>query len=60
MKDYFHNKQGLRDRSRDDRGMRGHSSDGYGPQHWGEKVKKCLRKVHENIAKNTAKNTAKN
>merc|ERR1719442_153523 len=29
--------KGLRDRSRDDRGMRGHSSDGYGPQHWGEK-----------------------
>ena len=32
--------QGLRDRSRDERGMRGHSSDGYGPQHWGEKVLK--------------------
>jgi len=29
--------KGLRDRSRDDRGVRGHSSDGYGPQHWGEK-----------------------
>ena len=35
----------MRDRSRDDRGMRGHSSDGYGPQHWGEKVSKVLGKT---------------
>lgn len=29
--------KGLRERSRDERGLRGHSSDNYGPQHWGEK-----------------------